>query len=89
VAHNGADALRLAQELQPDLVLLDIHMPEMDGFEVIRTLRAHRYTGIVTACSASVSVRDSDSTIEAGCDYFISKPVDITFEETIATILSA
>lgn len=89
VASNGVNGLRLAQELQPDLVLLDIHMPEMDGYEVIRTLRANQYTGIVAACSASVAVRDSDSTIEAGCDYFISKPVDITFEETITTILSA
>lgn len=88
VAHGGAEGLRLAEELQPDLILLDIHMPEMDGFEVIRRLRANHYTGIVSACSASVSVQDSNKTIEAGCDYFISKPVDITFENTITSILS-
>ncbi len=87
VANNGADGIQQAMSLQPDLILLDIHMPDLDGFEVIRSLRAKGYTGTVSACSASVAVRDSNLTIEAGCDYFISKPIDLTFETTIANFL--
>ena len=88
VSNSGSEGLKLAYELQADLILLDIHMPDMDGYEVIRTLRSNGYRGLVSACSASVSVRDSNMTLEAGCDYFISKPIDLTFEETISDLLS-
>ncbi len=88
VANNGGDGIQQAMSLQPDLILLDIHMPDLDGFEVIRILRAKGYTGKVSACSASVSVKDSNLTIDAGCDYFISKPIDSNFEQTIANILT-
>ncbi|NGO80642.1 response regulator, partial [Streptomyces sp. YC504] len=40
VAHNGAEALRAAERLRPDLVLLDVYLPDMDGISVLRELRA-------------------------------------------------
>ena len=43
-AYNGPDALKIASEQQPDLILLDVMMPQMDGFEVCRRLKADRQT---------------------------------------------
>lgn len=86
--NNGADGIAQALALRPRLILLDMHMPRVDGFEVIQTLREQDYTGLVAACSASVSVKDSEATLVAGCDYFISKPIDSHFEEKIQQILA-
>jgi two-component system cell cycle response regulator len=77
-AGNGFDALDMAAQLIPDLVLLDVMMPDMDGFEVCRRLRkdpalAEMPVVLVTALD------DRDSRIrglEAGADDFVSKPVD-------------
>lgn len=87
IADNGELGINTALEINPSLILLDIHMPEMDGYTVIKTLRAHNYSGLVAACSASVSARDTQKTIEAGCNYFISKPIGLDFENNIQTIL--
>jgi CheY-like chemotaxis protein len=83
IATNGLDGIKQAFLLQPDLIILDIHMPEMSGIEVIKHLRANNYTGLVVACSASVSAMDTHKTLHAGCNDFIQKPVGIDFEERI------
>jgi DNA-binding response OmpR family regulator len=77
-ASSGAEALAQAATLQPDVILLDVMMPQMDGFEVCRRLRSDPRTAevpiiIVTALDDRASrIRG----IEAGADDFLSKPVD-------------
>ena len=75
---NGPDALRLAETESPDIVLLDIMMPGMDGFEVCRRLKAdprlaHIPVVMVTALS---DVADRVQGLEAGADDFLTKPVN-------------
>jgi two-component system, cell cycle response regulator len=77
-AANGAAALRLAQAERPDLILLDVMMPEMDGFEVCRRLKADPQTAdipviMVTALS---EVSDRVHGLQAGADDFLTKPVN-------------
>jgi PAS domain S-box-containing protein len=77
-AEGGAEALRQATELQPDLILLDVMMPELDGFEVCRRLRADALLGEVPIILLT-ALDDRDSRlqgIEAGADDFVSKPFD-------------
>ncbi len=83
MVYNGETGIEKAFELLPDLIILDIHMPGMDGLEVIKHLRSHDYTGLVVACSASVSALDTHKTIDAGCNDFIQKPIDENFEKKI------
>jgi class 3 adenylate cyclase len=76
-AGSGPEALRLVRELHPDLVLLDIVMPEMDGYEVCRRLREDPATAflpvvMITASGDQEKVR----AIEAGADDFVAKPFD-------------
>lgn len=75
-ATDGAQGLELAQELGPDLVLLDIALPGMDGFEVLRDLRGNPKTAavpvvIITAHGDSATASRART---EGADYFIAKP---------------
>ena len=75
---EGAEGIELAQRERPDLILLDIHMPKMDGYEVVRRLRANpqcRDTSIV-AVTALAMVGDREKLMNAGFDGYISKPID-------------
>ena len=75
---NGLDALKQASALQPDLILLDVMMPDMDGFEVCRRLRADPILADVPVVMTT-ALDDKASRlqgIEAGADDFISKPID-------------
>ncbi len=70
---SGKQALELVKSRKPDVMLLDIVMPEMDGFEVLRQLRAFSQLPVI-ACSAS-SVNQNDA-IRLGANDFVSKPFD-------------
>jgi PAS domain S-box-containing protein len=77
-AADGREAVELAQRLRPDLLLVDIVMPELDGLEATRLLRqqeAFREVPII-AMSASVSASDSEQCLAAGMDAFLPKPLD-------------
>jgi CheY-like chemotaxis protein len=79
-ASDGEEALARAAETMADLVLLDIHMPRLDGFGVIRQLRANpAYADVpVIALTASAMASDRDSVLAAGFSEYISKPVNMS-----------
>jgi CheY-like chemotaxis protein len=76
-ATNGAEAVALVAREVPDLVLLDIHMPGMDGFETLRVLRVDsRIAHVpVVALTALAMVGDRDVALAAGFDGYITKPI--------------
>jgi PAS domain S-box-containing protein len=77
-AVNGREGVEKAQALQPDLILMDLVMPEMDGLEAIRCLRLLPTLQDVpiVAISASTSRSDAEKSLAAGADAFLPKPVD-------------
>jgi CheY-like chemotaxis protein len=79
-ARDGRTATELAVQGACDLMLLDLHMPELDGFEVVRRIREHergtnRHLPII-ALTARSSARDRELCLEAGADEFLSKPIE-------------
>ena len=77
-AFNGPDGIALAQKGQPDLILMDIQMPDMDGLTATRLLRADPLTSAIpiVAVTASVMPDDLQETLNAGCDGYITKPLE-------------
>jgi CheY-like chemotaxis protein len=77
VAFDGEQALTLAPEVRPDLVLLDLGMPRMDGHEVARRMRAAPWGGRmkIIALSGFGDDADRERSLEAGCDDHLVKPV--------------
>jgi PAS domain S-box-containing protein len=88
-AYNGADALILAPEFKPDIVLLDIGMPGMSGYEVAAALRAMPEVGhpVLVAVTAWGSPEDRLKSKAAGFDEHLTKPVDISMIELLLTTL--
>lgn len=85
-AVNGEDGVRLALEHRPDLVLMDIQLPDITGIEAFGRLRADPRTAAipVIAVSASVTPTERSRITEAGFDAFIGKPISLKgFVETV------
>jgi PAS domain S-box-containing protein len=78
-AHDPLLGLELAAEHKPDLILLDINLPGMDGFEVLKQLRQREATRVtpVIAISANAMPIDIERGIKAGFDDYITKPIDV------------
>ncbi|MEB3233299.1 MAG: PAS domain S-box protein, partial [Leptolyngbyaceae bacterium] len=79
VAYNGQDALNFLQKHQPDLILMDIQMPEMDGLEAIQYIRHHQATANIPiiALTALAMEGDRDRCLAAGANEYLSKPVKL------------
>jgi CheY-like chemotaxis protein len=79
LANNGREALALAEEGGFDLLLLDVHMPELDGFQVIRAIRERELSAgshlPVIALTARARQEDRDRCLAAGMDDFLAKPI--------------
>jgi two-component system cell cycle response regulator DivK len=74
-AGTGTDALELATRCQPDVIVLDMRLPDIDGTEVTRRLRSAGFERTtIIAVSACVSRADVGAAIESGCDSFLPKP---------------
>ncbi len=76
---NAADGIALAQRHNPDLILVDINLPEVDGLTMTQELKADAQfekTPII-AITANVMRGDRERTLTAGCDDYIQKPIDV------------
>jgi len=76
VAENGRIALERVQQKDYDIVLMDIHMPEMDGLEATQAIRDLGYTVPIIAVSADALEERQSRALEAGCDDYVTKPID-------------
>ena len=89
-AESAARALELLAGFRPDLILMDISMPGMDGLELTRKLKADEaFRGIpIVALTASAMKGNETRAFEAGCDGYIVKPIDTRrFPQEIAAFL--
>ncbi|MEU4763842.1 response regulator [Actinosynnema sp. NPDC023794] len=76
VAHNGADALRLVRELRPDLVLLDVYLPDVDGLAVLRELRGVADDVDVIVITAATDVETVRGAMRGGVLHYLIKPFE-------------
>lgn len=89
-AKNGKDAVKLALENPDiDLVLMDIRLPELDGYEATRQIKAFRKTLPIIAQTAYVMSNEKGKVLQAGCDDLITKPIRLkVLLETVAKHLN-
>jgi two-component system cell cycle response regulator DivK len=78
-ATDGYTGLEMAPEVAPDLILLDINLPEIDGYNLAKRFRDISSLDEVPilAVTANVMKGDRERTLEAGCDGYIQKPIDV------------
>lgn len=78
-AGNGEDTLALAKKYQPDIILLDIILPDLHGIEVINRLKQDEITSLIPiiVVSALARIQDREQAILAGCNEYITKPFNI------------
>ncbi|MGB1287775.1 MAG: response regulator [Aggregatilineales bacterium] len=77
-AINGLSGVQMALDEEPDLILMDINLPDIDGLEVTRRIKANPdFNGTpIVAFTASTSEADRERFLEAGCDGYITKPAN-------------
>ncbi|MBC8015806.1 MAG: response regulator [Sporomusaceae bacterium] len=75
-AKNGAEAINLYKELSPDIVTMDITMPDMDGVQVVKKIIEMDPTAIIVMCSAENNRAEIFNAIKAGAKEFIMKPFE-------------
>lgn len=85
IAHEGEAALQIAASFLPDLILLDIGLPRLDGYEVARRIRAESWGNNLQLIAVTGWGRDEDrrKTAAAGFDVHLVKPVDLEALETL------
>jgi two-component system cell cycle response regulator DivK len=80
-AENGIDGISQAEQNNVDLILLDINLPDIDGYEVAQRLRKSSKTELaytpIIAVTANALKGDAERALDAGCDVYMSKPVNI------------
>jgi two-component system cell cycle response regulator DivK len=80
-AMKGLDGVAIAESEQVDLILLDINLPDIDGYEVARRLRSSNKRELssvpIIAVTANALKGDAQKALEAGCDVYMSKPINI------------
>ncbi len=80
-ALNGHLGLQMAESILPTVILLDINLPDIDGYEVARRIRKHRNSDVrhipIVAVTANTLKGDAEKALDAGCDVYMSKPINI------------
>ena len=79
IAVNGKEGVDMARQEQPDLILMDIDLPELNGLEATRLLKSTPETSVipVVVLTAHAMVGDREDAFKAGCDDFDTKPIDL------------
>lgn len=79
-AEDGREAINVAQSQEPDLILMDLSLPALDGWEATRTIKdiPHLARIPIVALTAHAMVGDRERALRAGCDGYISKPIEVT-----------
>lgn len=77
-AENGEEALRLVMELKPSLVLMDMSMPVLDGWEATKRIRATKEVATIPIIGLTAHVREEDKrrVLAIGCNEYVAKPID-------------
>ena len=91
-AQSGTEALEAAARIHPSLILMDIRLPGMDGFAVLKCLRADPATAAipVVALTAQAMVGDREQVLQSGFDGYIPKPIDTrTLADSLRQLLEA
>lgn len=78
-AETGREGLAKAYENKPDIIITDINLPDIDGYEITDKLKKDKMTAHIPiiAMTANVMKKDRENVLQAGCDGYISKPIDI------------
>ncbi len=91
---DGVDRLAAAEaaiaEEPPDLIVLDLWLPDGDGLDLARRVKSDRRTAhcLIIACTAGAMKGDRERALEAGCDAYVSKPIDtLSFIEQVGSLL--
>jgi CheY-like chemotaxis protein len=79
LAMNGRDGVNAARKQRPDLIIMDLSMPEMDGWTATRLIKGNHATSVIPliALTAHALPSDRKRAFDAGCDEYISKPMDL------------
>jgi CheY-like chemotaxis protein len=90
VVENGQTACELAEKSKAegspyDLILMDMQMPRMNGFDAVKRLRKHGWEGPIVAVTAYATAADRKKCMDAGCDEFLTKPIT---EEALQDIIT-
>lgn len=76
-ANDGVEVVEMCQELHPDVILMDMRMPRMDGLQATREIRKFNTSVPILAVTAFAYEQDRQSALAAGCDGFLTKPVSV------------
>jgi len=89
-AADGREALEAVVESRPDLVLMDLSMPRVDGYDAVRSIRAREeFASLpIIAVTAFDRADSREGASSAGCDYFLSKPIDFRRLEVLVEKLT-
>ena len=79
IARDGHEAIKMAYEEDPDLILMDLGIPKLNGWEVTRSLKSNeRFRDVpILAITAHAMVGDRERAIASGCDDYFSKPIEV------------
>jgi two-component system cell cycle response regulator DivK len=79
VARDGHEAVNMAFELKPDVILMDLGLPKLDGWKATRSIKSHEdFLNIpILAITAYAMVGDRERAMEAGCDDYFAKPIEV------------
>lgn len=79
IARDGLEAVRMAYDSHPDIILMDLTLPKLNGWEATRSLRNDQQfrSTIIVALTAHAMTGDRDQALQAGCDTYLAKPINI------------